>query len=439
MTYSEAVNKINSLLTFGVKPGLERIRELVDKLGAPDRQLRFVHVAGTNGKGSTCALIAAALTQAGYKTGRFISPYVLEFRERFMIDGEMIPEHTLAELVEEIFPVIEDMHREDKIITEFEFVFAIAVLWYAREGCDIVVLETGLGGRFDATNIINTPMVSVITSVSLDHTKILGNTYAEIAAEKCGIIKPDGICVAYAQQKSEVISVIRKTAAEKNNRLIFADGNTAEILRFDIGKTVFVYNGLQISIRLPGNHMVRNAVSALETLFALRDCGMDISNSAIRDGFENVTFPARMEVLSRSPLIILDGAHNPDGAKALSDAIGQYLAGKRKIGIVGMLADKDVDTALSCLIPQFDKIITVAPDNPRKMTAEALAQRIHPYCPDVTSYEDLRQAFNDAAEGLDQNSALVIFGSLYLASDMRKIVLENSFEENNANVSFQEK
>lgn len=425
LTYNEAVEKINSLLTFGVKPGLERIRELVDRLGSPDKNLKFVHIAGTNGKGSTCAFTSAALSRAGYKTGRFISPYVLEFRERFMIDGEMIPEQTLADIVGEIFPVIEDMRREGKIITEFEFVFAVAVLWYAREKCDIVVLETGLGGRFDATNIIDTPLCSVITSISLDHTKILGDTFEKIAFEKCGIIKPDGICVAYAKQDSSAMKVIEKTAREKNNRLIIADGDNAEIINADISGTDFRYNGQKLHIRLLGDHMVRNAATALETLYALRNQGLEISDKAIKESFAEVSFPARMEVLSVSPLIILDGAHNPDGAKALSEALKKYLPNKRKTGIVGMLADKDVRTSLSYLIPQFDRIITVEPDNPRKMTAEELGDTIKPYCNDIIPCHNLNKAFQTALTDIDEDSALVIFGSLYLASDMRKIVIKN--------------
>lgn len=431
MEYNEAVKKINSFLAFGVKPGLERIRELVDRLGSPDKGMKFVHVAGTNGKGSTCAMISETLTNAGYKTGRFISPYVLEFRERFMIDGKMIPKQTLADLTEEILPYTEDMRKEGKIITEFEFIFALSLLWYKREGCDIVVLETGLGGRFDATNIIDTPLCSVITSISLDHTAILGDTYEKIAFEKCGIIKPDSICVAYGKQDENAMKVIAETAVKRNNRLIIADGDNAEIINADISGTVFRYKETEIMIRLPGQHMVRNAVTALETIFALRDRKIDISHEIIKESFCRVTFPARMEVLSKKPLIIVDGAHNPDGAKALSEALKMYIPEKRKTGVVGMLADKDVKTSLSCLVPLFDKIYTVEPDNPRKMTSEELAKTISPYCNDITPCVDLRTAYKNARSQIGENDALIIFGSLYLASDMRRIAME---EEKNADL-----
>lgn len=427
MTYNEAVEKINSLLVFGSHPGLERIGEFIERIGSPNKKLKFVHIAGTNGKGSTCSFISSVLTSSGYKTGLFISPFVLDFRERFMIDGEMIRPDVLANIVEEIFPLVEKMKEEGKIITEFEFVFAVALVWYAHENCDIVVLETGLGGRFDATNIIDTPLASVITSISLDHTKILGNTYAKIAFEKCGIIKPNGTTVAYGYQKNDAMEVIKKTASERNNKLVIADSDKAEIISSDIEGTVFNYklddHLLKLKIRLLGEHQVRNAVTALCTISELRKQGFNINDSAVLNGFINVRFPARMELLKNSPLIFLDGAHNPDGAKALSDAIDRYLKGKRKIGIAGMLADKDIEKSMSVLLPKFDEIITVAPNNPRKMSSEDLAEIVKKYCPCVSSYNDLKNAFLYALSKAKNDDAIIIFGSLYLASDMRKIIL----------------
>lgn len=421
MTYEEAVEKINSLLVFGSKPGLERVSELVKRIGSPDRHLHFVHVAGTNGKGSTCALTAAALTAAGYKTGLFISPYVLEFRERFMIDGEMIPKDTLADIVEEISTTAEKMREEGKIITEFEFVLAVALVWYARERCDIVVLETGLGGRFDATNIISCPEVTAITSISLDHTRILGDTYDKIAFEKCGIIKEHGITVAYADQRPEAMAVIEKTAAERKNTLIKADASKAEVISSDIGGSVFRFGGQKLSIRLIGSHQIKNAVTALNIIEALRLRGMVIPYEAVRRGFAAVSFPARLEVMKREPVILLDGAHNPGGAAALAAAVREYLPGKRRVGLVGMLADKDVEGALSELLPLFDVIVTTEPDNPRRMTAGELAAIAGKYCREVHTADSREDAFSLALSLTGKNDALVMFGSLYLASDLRKI------------------
>lgn len=428
MTYNEAVEKINSLLVFGSQPGLERIGELVQRLGSPDKKLRFVHIAGTNGKGSTCSLIAAALHEQGYKTGLFISPYVLEFRERFMINGEMIPPQTLADIVEEIYPLVETMKSEGKIITEFEFVFAVALVWYAREKCDIVILETGLGGRFDATNIIDCPLASVITSISLDHTKILGDTYAKIAFEKCGIIKQDGITVAYADQHPDALEMIKNTAAERNNEFILADSTRARLLHEGLDGLSYIIqfdgNMLELSLHLTGEHQVKNSVTALCTIGALRKKGIAVSDDAIIRGFASVSFPARMELLSTDPVVLLDGAHNPGGAQALAHALKQYIPGKRKVGIVGMLADKDIDTALGELLPLFDEIITVAPDNPRKMPASLLAEKVSAYCGKVQSFDDLHEAYSYALSHTGIDDALIIFGSLYLASSMRKIIIE---------------
>lgn len=425
MTYNEAVKKINSMLTFGIKPGLERIIELMERLGSPDRKLRFIHIAGTNGKGSTSALIASALSCAGYKTGLFISPYVLEFRERFMINGKMIPEQTLADIVEEIYPITEDMRAQDRIITEFEFVFAVAVCWYQREGCDFVVLETGLGGRFDATNMIDRALVDVITSISLDHTAILGGTYGEIAREKCGILRQGGTCVVYADQQDEAMAVIKESAAALDNDLIIADGGSAEIINSNISKTRFVYRGLPLEIRLIGDHQVKNAAVAADALFALRKQGIGLPDSAILEGFGKVSFPARLELMSESPLILLDGAHNPGGTAALAEAVKKHLSGYRLVGITGMLRDKDVYSALSCLVPLFDSIYTTEPDNPRKMTASDLRDTIESCCRHITVCTNREQAYSMALSELDDNSALVIFGSLYLASDMRRIILES--------------
>ncbi len=421
MNYQEAVEKIDSLLVFGSKPGLERVGELIKRIGSPDKKLKFVHVAGTNGKGSTCVLIANTLKCAGYKTGLFISPYVLEFRERFQINGEMIPEKKLCEIVEKLFPIVEEMKEEGKIITEFEFVFAIAMYWYAEEKCDIVVLETGLGGRFDATNIIDTPLVSVITSISLDHTAILGDTYEKIAFEKCGIIKPNGITVAYGEQKDGVIDVIKNTADERNNQLYIADKNV-DVKKSDLNGSEFSVDGMDLTIKFIGKHQVKNALTAYCTIKALRERGLNISESALKEGFAAAFFPARLEILKKEPIVMLDGSHNPDGVKALANALKEYMADIKKIGIVGMLADKDVKTALSQIVPLFDEVITVAPNNPRKMSAEELADIVREYGIKANAENDYEKAYQKALAKTGKDKAVIIFGSLYLSGDMRKII-----------------
>ncbi|MBQ3929081.1 MAG: bifunctional folylpolyglutamate synthase/dihydrofolate synthase [Clostridia bacterium] len=429
MTYQQAIDTINSLLTFGIKPGLERITELVQRLGSPDQKLKFVHIAGTNGKGSVSALLANTLTKAGYKTGLFISPYVLEFRERFQIDGQMIPQEELIEAVEKIDPLVQQMKTEGKIITEFEFVFAIALTWYAKQQCDIVVLETGLGGRFDATNIIRTPLVSVITSISLDHTAILGETYEEIAAEKCGIIKDNAAVVAYGEQKDGVLDVIRQYADQRHSPLYIAPIDSVRQLRSDLNGSDFeffddILGTLRLHIPLIGEHQLKNASTALYTIGVLRKCGLVISNSAIKEGFDTVFFPARLELLRKAPVVLLDGAHNPGGAAALAAAVRDHLAGKKLTAVTGMLADKDIDTVLSLLIPLFDNVITVKPHNPRALGAENLAEKIQHYGVHAIPIKDDREAYRKALEITDREGAIVIFGSLYLASDMRTVCMD---------------
>ena len=432
MTYNEAVEKINSLLVFGSKPGLERVRELVDRAGKPDKKLRFVHIAGTNGKGSVCAYLSSILREAGYKTGLFISPFVLEFRERFQINGEMIPEQTLADIVEELWEIVAAMKDEGKIITEFELVLAVALKWFEKERCDVVVLETGLGGRFDATNIIDTPLASVIMSISLDHTAILGDTCEKIAFEKCGIIKPDGSTVLYGEQPEGVYEVVKKSAEEKSNRLYIADISSAKCIGSGLEGSVFrfksdlLFDGRETELYTPliGAHQIKNAVAALYAVATLKERGLEISDDAVMHGLAETEFPARAELLKKQPVVLLDGAHNPGGAAALSELIKTCLDRKYKVAVAGMLADKDVRTALSLLVPMFDRVIAVSPDNPRAMSAEKLAETVRSFGVPAEAEQDLEAAYKKASALAQENhGAAVIFGSLYLASDMRRIIL----------------
>ena len=436
MTYENAVDIINSLLVFGSKPGLERVGELVERIGSPDKGLKFVHIAGTNGKGSVCALLSSVLRKAGFRTGLFISPFVLEFRERFQINGEMIPREELASIVDEIYPVVLQMKEEGKIITEFEFVFAIALKWYAKEKCDIVVLETGLGGRFDATNIISAPLASVITSISLDHTAILGDTCEKIAFEKCGIIKPDGITVVYGDQPAGVLDVVRNTCTERRNRLIIADPEYFEKKSGGLDGMDFTFcdpYGKKTDYHIPfiGEHQIKNAAAALFTLSALRDRGLEISDAAIKDGLSEAFFPARAEVLCKDPAVILDGAHNPGGTAAFSSVVREYLSDRKRIAVCGMLADKDVKHALANIVPLFDRVITVTPPNPRAMSCEDLAVLINSeFGIPAEAIDDYTEAFRramyyarDISSQEGAETAVVIFGSLYLASDMRRVII----------------
>lgn len=424
MTYEEAINKIASLLRFGMKPGLERIEKLLELLGSPQDQLKFIHVAGTNGKGSTCALIASVLKKSGYKTGLFTSPYVTDFCERMQINGEMIPHEDLAALVEKTFPFVEQMAQNGEIITEFEFITALAMQWFAQSGCELVVLEVGLGGRLDATNVIKTPLVSVITSISLDHTAVLGNTVEQIAYEKCGIIKENGITVCYPDQPEKALEVIRGTAAKRGNRFILARRNSVTQLSANLTGTGLEYRGLLVNLPFIGEHQVKNAVTALAVLEVLRNEGYHIADHSIEAGFSSASFPARLEVLSFAPLVILDGAHNPDGTAALAAAVRKYLGGRKVTAIMGMLADKDVSAAVQNLSGLFSHVLTLTPQNPRAMNAEELAAHWKSTGTQADAMGSVEEALKKALGLSGSEGAVVICGSLYLAGEVRPRALE---------------
>lgn len=415
MQYEEALQYIHSLEKFGIKPGMERITALCRAFGNVQERLRFIHVAGTNGKGSTSTMLANICRCAGYKTGLFISPYVLDFRERIQVNGEMIPKSALSDIVERIQPVADAMREHGESPTEFEVITAAAFLFYAESECDMVVLETGLGGRLDSTNIIPCPEVSVITSVSLDHMAVLGNTVSEIAAEKCGIIKHGGTTVTYPYQNPEALSVIRRTAQERENTLIVPDGETIEIINESIFGTDAVIDGLCVHIPMLGRHMVYNASMAVA---AARSMG--ICDAHIARGVAESRMPARMEVLREQPLTIIDGGHNEDCANALRNAVNRFLPHRKIIGICGLMADKAYETYLSIVAPLFSALVTVTPDNPRALSAEALCEAAKPYCANVTAAHSFKEACAFARAQAGEDGVVLACGSFYMVADLEK-------------------
>lgn len=426
MTYSQAVEKINSLLKFGSRPGLDRIETLLDKMGRPQDKTKFIHVAGTNGKGSVCTILSGVLRAAGYKTGLFLSPFIIDFRERIQIDGEMIPEQALCEITGEIMPLVEEMAAQDEIITEFELVTAIAFEWYARSRCDAVVLETGLGGLLDCTNVIGTPLASVVTSISLDHTAVLGGTLEEIAFQKAGIIKPEGKTVFYPQQE-EVNRVILEAAKQRHNDFYNASDYLPELVSTSVKGTKMRFKGQELSLPLIGAHQLKNAAAALAAVAALRG-GLDIPDTAVEEGFANAFIPARLELMDENPLVLLDGAHNPGGMKALSEAVKTYCRGKNTVCIIGMLRDKDSVTALSYIKGLFSTVIALSPDNPRAMPAEEFAQEARAYFDMVIPMQDKAHAVKRAFELAGEDGAVVVCGSLYLAAELRPILIRTRNE-----------
>ena len=427
MTYSQAMQKINSLLKFGSRPGLERIGTLLDKMGRPQDKTKFVHVAGTNGKGSVCTILSGVLQAAGYKTGLFISPFIIDFRERIQINGEMIPEQALCKITEDIMPLVEEMAAQDEIITEFEMVMAIAFEWYARCRCDVVVLETGLGGLLDCTNVITTPLASVITSISLDHTAVLGNTLEEIAFQKAGIIKPKGKTVFYPQQE-QVNRVILQAVNDRENTFYSADRYVPELVSSSVKGIHLRFQEQELSLPLIGAHQVKNAAAALAAIAALRDGGVVVPDKAVTQGFSNAFIPARLELMNENPLVLLDGAHNPGGMKALSGAVKTYCKGKNTVCIIGMLRDKDSVTSLSYIKGLFSTIIALSPDNPRAMSAEEFAQEARAYFDMVIPMHNKEHAVKRAFELAGEDGAVVVCGSLYLAAELRPILIRTRNE-----------
>lgn len=422
MTYEDALDFIHGIERFGSKPGLRRVTMLLERLGNPQKKLRFVHVAGTNGKGSTCAMLSNILQEQGLRTGLYISPFVLDFRERIQIDNKMIPKADLAEITAHVKKHWDVMDAEDETPTEFELVVAIAMEYFLREKCDIVVLEVGLGGRFDATNAIDTPLASVITSISLDHTEYLGGTLSQIAFEKCGIIKPGGMTVSYPRQEPEALAVIMQRCQEEGNPLRIP--HQVEVLGSSIAGSDIRWNDLDIHIPLPGEHQIWNAMTVLETCSALLDRGVYIENRNIIKGIAATRFPARMEVLRASnPLILLDGAHNLDAAKVLGRAL-EMLGGRRIHAVIGMQANKDVEGFLSELGPRCTSIAcTSLPHYPGALPAEDLADTARLYCTEVTVH-DPKGALSVARARCEGDDVMLLCGSLYLGSMLRKLVLD---------------
>ncbi len=426
MEYSKAVKKINSLMKFGVKPGLNRMKKLLNLIGNPEKNLNIIHVAGTNGKGSICSMTSSILTHSGYKTGLFISPYITNFRERMQINGCMISKRDMSLILNDIFPFVQEMACNEEIITEFELITAIALKWFADNNCDLVVLEVGLGGRLDATNVVEKPVVSVITSISMDHSDILGNNLEDIAYEKCGIIKEGCITISYPEQVNSVKHIIEQIAEKRHNQLIVPSLSKLVVNKMSLSETSFVYDGEVFELSLLGEHQIKNAITVLSIINILNIKGFSIKKNNVFYGLKHTVHPARFEVISNNPIIILDGAHNVDGMKSLSISLKKYFPNKKIIGIVGMLKDKDINNSIKTIAPMLSKIVTVTPQNARALPADMLAKISKKYCKDVESLgSDLSKIINIINMLIDSDYVVIVCGSLYLLSDIRSILKNN--------------
>ena len=396
MNYEETLNYIHSLGNFSKPPTLQRIKTVLEKLGNPQNNFKAIHIAGTNGKGSVSSMLSKVFTLAGYKTALFISPFIIDFCERIQINGEFIPQDVLCEFAQKV--------KDEGIeLTEFEFITAIAFLYFSEQNCDIAIIETGLGGRLDATNSLNNVIANVITKIGLDHTAVLGDTIEKITHEKCGIIKSCPVITSH-NQCNEAISVLQKYNP------IIPDKKQLKIIKSDINGNTYIYKGKKYDTSLVGSYQIENSLIVIETI---ENCGIDISYNIIRKALNNTYFYARMEVISKKPLVILDGAHNPDGAKALADNIKNFNG--KVTTLIGMMRDKDCDEVLKTVLPYCETAVAVEVENmPRSLTSGELKNLAEKYCPCVTA-----KNYSEAIELISKQDTVIVFGSLYLASAIR--------------------
>ncbi len=420
MTYNQALEYIHSVSWKGSRPGLERTVELLEKMGNPQNKLKFIHVAGTNGKGSFCSMTANILKEAGYKVGLYTSPFVLRFNERMKINGQDIPDAELARITEYVKPFADSMQDSP---TEFELITAIAFEYFAREGCDIVVLECGMGGRLDSTNIIKDPLLSVITGISFDHTAFLGNTIPDIAKEKAGIIKKNRP-VLFCSDNTEAAEVIKTRADECGSDYFEVDRSSFVLKNTSLdGSTFDFYDYKDVKIPLLGSYQPLNACNVLAAVNILKKQGIEISNSAIYNGLATVEWKARFEKLRSDPIIISDGGHNPEGIDAAIESVKLYFADKKVILVTGVMADKDYKYMAEKMSEVASFAVTVTPDNPRALPATDFAATFEGFGISATPCESVNEAISLAKQkALEENKPIICLGSLYMYCEVYRAV-----------------
>ena len=415
MNYEQALEYIHSIRQYNTKPGLRRIENLLHELGNPEKKMNYVHVAGTNGKGSATAMSTSVLEAAGYKTGSFISPFLERFNERMQVSGEPIPDDRLVELTEQVKAAAERVdERGIAHTTFFEFLTAMAFEYWAQEKCDFVALEVGMGGRLDATNVIDSPAVTIIGPISFDHTHYLGYTLTEIAYEKCGVIKPGSKVVCYAEQNEEAKRVIEAVCRERGAEFIQPDPSKVEIVSTGIGENRFRYDGLDVKLPLMGRHQVMNAIGVIEAMRALRRSGYHISEDDILHGLEETKWVGRLEIVKRDPLTIIDAAHNPDAVRVLSDSVDGLMKGRRIVAVMGMLADKDYSYCIPEIAKRADAFVACTPTSGRALEASETAAVASAHCKNVEIVPDICEAVERGLALTGKDDILLICGSLYV-------------------------
>lgn len=432
MNYEEAREYLDQVSKGGSVLGLDNMRELLKRLGNPQDSLKFVHISGTNGKGSVLAYLSTVFKEAGYRTGRYISPTLFSYREKIQVNEKFIGREDLSRLTEKVKAAAEEMQNcaaGDPTIFEIET--ALAFLYFVEQKCDIVILETGLGGALDATNVITTPVMEVIASISMDHMEFLGDTLGKIAYQKAGIIKPDTSVVS-AMQQPEAMEVICNVCRERDCTFQAVDPEQIKDISYGYEGQSFSYkNWENIKISLMGSYQIKNAVLALEAINALRKLGYDLKDRAVYQGMKKAIWKGRFTLISKDPVILMDGAHNPAAAEELVRSLKLYYAGKKFYYVFGMFRDKDYAQVIRLTAPMAEHIITVqTPGNPRALPAAELKEAVAEVNPSVEAAESLHMAVNQVMERIDSDSVVVIFGSLSFLGEAEMAVNRYKMEVN---------
>ena len=423
MNYEEAMNFIQNTNKFGSVLGLDNIRELLERLGNPQDQLRVVHIAGTNGKGSTLAFLAGIFRESGYRAGRYVSPASFSYEERFRINEENISKKDLCFYMEKIKNVAEEMVKDGlSHPTMFEIETALSFIYFLDKKVDVVLLETGMGGRLDATNVVKKPIATVIASIGMDHMQFLGDTLEKIASEKAGIIKEGCPVISYDNTK-EVNEVIKNKAKQMHAKVTFVNSAGIRVLQESLNGESFSYRSSdgrwyeKIEIPLLGRHQINNAALALETLNVIKNYYC-ISDFQTEDGMRKTIWRGRIEILEREPMVICDGAHNPDGAKSLLSFLQNNFTNQRLIYIMGVLSDKDYEQMVQILAPSADKIYTVAPDNPRALSSRELCNCISKYHQNVEERQRLAECLSEVRQKAEKDDVIIICGTLSFQNEL---------------------
>lgn len=412
MKIKRALKYLEQTYKLGRKLGLDNINQLLDELGRPDKAMKLIHVAGTNGKGSTSSMIYTMLQQAGYSVGFYSSPHLIKYNERYQVDGEMISDDDLAKYITKVKSAVSAMVKRGLIHpTEFEVLTALALLYFKDRGCQFAIMEVGLGGRLDATNAIQDPVCSVITPIEIDHTYFLGDTLTEIAGEKAGILRK-GVPAVIAPQKPEAKKEIERVAKEKNTPLIHVKVPKNAIKSADLTGSVFTWDNKEYKLKQLGRYQVENAMTALTVMDTLRKTGeLKITDYRMKQGILHTKWPGRLEKIASNPDIFIDGSHNPHGAKTLKETFTEVCKEKRCIGVLGMKEDKDVAGVLKQTAKLFKHVIATEPHSDTKHSAEEIAQELDKFGVPSTIEPNLTKAFDLAKEMAQKDDIIIVYGS----------------------------